>query len=334
MNSINSYLPIMPVKQVNQAAQTEKNNIEKITDNGEKTASKGNTKKIAFALAGMAAVGVAGVLLHKKLNASKIIKEAGGIKEQAAEAIKKSDGIEKEAETVFSDAKKLADDAISKIKETLKLSPEKIKDENGQKVFEEIQDGVLKNKSFFNLEDNNVILNTIEKYKENGIKDVVKLENNCVESVLNNVKESADGTLEAATRFFFEDGKLSMFNKNYKELADGTKMYAKAFEYNAGIFGDGKLNGFIEDAIESADGTGEIAKAFNFEDGKLNSFVGGTKALSDGTGEIAKIFNFEDGNFKKYAKGTKLLSDGTKKTAKIFDFEDGKLIDVTKDFNK
>ena len=40
MNNINSYLPIMPVKQVNQEAQTEKNKINetKVTDNAEKTA--------------------------------------------------------------------------------------------------------------------------------------------------------------------------------------------------------------------------------------------------------------------------------------------------------
>ena len=204
MNYVKNFIANPSVKQVNPTTRIEENK----TDNGKKVVFKGDKKKIALALAGMAAVGIAGVLLYKKFHAPQIlnegkvlqkeaerikeqaaglIKESEGIKEQTAGIIKDSEGIKEQADTVLSDAKKLVEDTISKIKETLKLAPEKIKEENGQKVFEEMQDGILRNKSFFTLENNNVILNSIERYKENGIKDVVKLENNCAMTVMNNV---------------------------------------------------------------------------------------------------------------------------------------------------
>lgn len=107
MNYVEYYTANPSVKQINQTTRIEENK----TDNGKKVAFKGNKKKIALSLAGMAAVGIAGILLYKKFNIPKegkvLQKGAEGIKEQAAGLIKEADGIKEQADTVLSDAKKL-----------------------------------------------------------------------------------------------------------------------------------------------------------------------------------------------------------------------------------
>ena len=110
---------------------------------------KNNKKKVALALTGLAALGIAGVVLSKKIPSTISILNTKGMNKRSLDLVDDASKLKKEAAKLYDDAKNVADDVLSKIKQAFTSNSSAIKEENGKKVFEEIADGVLQRKSVF-----------------------------------------------------------------------------------------------------------------------------------------------------------------------------------------
>lgn len=211
---------------------------------------KNNAKKVVLATTGLAAIGVAGVLLSKKLPKTIASLDSKRITKHSLNMIDDASKVKKEASKLYDDATGIIDDVLVKIKNAFTSNPESIKEEKGKKVFEEIVDGALRRKSTFTQSADDIILNTVETYKPNQLKDVVIAKKNKPHMFLSDLKGGYNysgksiGTKDAdeLRRLFFfnETGGLTFAQKDARKITDSIYSIEREFGFKNGILSSAK----------------------------------------------------------------------------------------------
>ena len=238
---------------------------------------KSKAKKVVLATAGLAAIGVAGVLLSKKLPTTIASLDSKRITKHSLDVIDDASKIKQEASKLYDDAKGVLDDVLGKIKSAFTSNPASIKEENGKKVFEEIADGVLKRKSTFTQNADDILLNTVESYKAGGLKDVIIAKKNKPHMLLSDLKGGYNysgksiGTMDAeelGRLFFYNDmGNLTFAQKDTKKISDTIYGHAREFRFDNGILTSAKEG--IRHTINPS--STHVTRKFQFKDGIYKS---------------------------------------------------------------
>ncbi len=209
-----------------------------------------NTKKIILATAGLAAVGVAGIVLSKKLptivsslNERRIAKQSLNLADDAA-------SLKEEATKLYDDAKGVISDVVGKIKKAFISNPVSIKEDKGKKVFEEFTDGVLKRKSVFVQNADDILLDTVETFKSNGLKDALIVKKGKPVIILSDLKGgfsyngkslSTRGAEQIGRVIFYgETGNVGLIQKDLRKVGENATAYAREFRFKDGVLDSAK----------------------------------------------------------------------------------------------
>ncbi len=237
-----------------------------------------NKTKVTFKIAGINALGVTGEIIGKKIPflkqgimSNKLIREAISVKSDTEKILLEHDIIQAEAAQVLSEAKTVVDDVTNKIRNTLATDPSRIKEEGGNKIYEEFVDGILARKSIFleNLDD--IFIDTIETYKSGGTKDVIT-QSNRMACITQDLKETTSDSYEYSKDYIFKtDGTLLKKTQGLKQRANNE------YTISENVLFDN--NGMIREISKGIERTKEMAmenceKIFQFnQKGMLKEII-------------------------------------------------------------
>lgn len=225
--------------------------------------------------------------------------------------------IQKEGVAIQEKAQKVVDEFMEKFKNVQPL-------EDGSKVIEEFaQDGkTLARKATLDVDDFLEINDYANKTRIEAKKGVL-------DSFFEKIEFFKDGGFKCKKVFFFTDGKVDEWQKNYQINADGSWSFKTSM-----VFEDEKLSSLSKNHQGNADGSWSEGKSIDFKDGKLYRFCKNYQENTDGSWSVDREIKFKDGKLSTLAKNYQENADRSCSTDKVTCFENGKISQIQEKFQK